>query len=108
MTPNSHFKIALNDSIETIKKGDKLSQAFNPHSDLFSFLMIQMIEVGEETGKTSEVLTETADFLEEEVFSAMKNLTSIIEPVLMIVVGLVVGLFAFSMLIPIYSLLEVL
>ncbi len=108
ITPNSHFKKALFDSIESIKKGDKLSQAFKPHSGLFSFLMVQMIEVGEETGKTSEVLTETASFLEEEVFSSMKNLTSIIEPILMIIVGLVVGLFAFSMLIPIYSLLEVL
>jgi type IV pilus assembly protein PilC len=108
ITPNSHFKKALSDSIESIKKGDKLSQSFKPYAGLFSFLMVQMIEVGEETGKTSEVLSETASFLEEEVFSSMKNLTSIIEPVLMIVVGLVVGLFAFSMLIPIYSLLEVL
>ncbi len=105
---NVHFKEALNSSAESIKKGSKLSEALNPHSHLFSFLMIQMIEVGEETGNTSEVLEKTADFLEEEVFSAMKNLTSVIEPALMIVVGVAVGFFAFSMLTPIYSIMDML
>ena len=105
-TSNVHFEKAILESAEMVKGGDKLSKSMKPHADLFSFLMIQMIEVGEETGNTSEVLEETADFLEEEVFSSMKNLTSIIEPALMIVVGVSVGFFAFSMLIPIYSLLE--
>ncbi len=103
---NIHFKTAIEDSMQAVKKGDKLSEAFRPHSEILSVLMIQMIEVGEETGNTSEVLEETADFLEEDVFSAMDNLTSIIEPALMIVVGSAVAFFAFSMLIPIYSLLE--
>ena len=107
-TTNVHFENALMDSSESIQRGDKLSESMRPHINLFSFLLIQMIEVGEETGKTSDVLAETADFLEEEVFSSMKNLTSIIEPVLMIIVGTAVGFFAFSMLIPIYSLLEAL
>ena len=105
-TSNIYFEKAILKSAEAVREGDKLSKSLRPYSDLFSFLMIQMIEVGEETGKTSDVLEETADFLEEEVFSSMKNLTSIIEPVLMIVVGTAVGFFAFSMLIPIYSLLE--
>ncbi|MGM0439195.1 MAG: type II secretion system F family protein [Patescibacteria group bacterium] len=107
-TSNIYFKEAMKEAKISIKKGDNLSESLKPHSDIFSFLLIQMIEVGEETGKTSEVLDETAEFLEEEVFSSLKNLTSIIEPALMIIVGVAVGFFAFSMLMPMYSLLEVL
>lgn len=105
---NVYFKESILDAVESVKKGDKLSEALKPHAELYSFLMIQMIEVGEETGKTSEVLSETAEFLEEEVYSSMKNLTSVIEPALMILIGAAVGFFAISMLMPIYSLLEAL
>ncbi len=102
---NSYHKEAINNSIETMKKGGKLSHALTPYSGLYSSLMIQMIEVGEETGQTSEVLSKVADFLEEEVFNITKNLSSTIEPVLMVVIGAAVGFFAISMLQPIYSMI---
>ncbi len=105
---NKYFKQAIEESVEVIKKGGTLSQALKPHSDLYSPLMIQMIEVGEETGKTSEVLSKTAAFLEEEVFNFTKNLTSTIEPILMVIIGVVVGFFALSMLQPIYSIFDAL
>ena len=62
-----------------------------------------MIKVGEEAGKVSELLLRVALFFEEEVNDLTKNLSTIIEPLLMIVIGLVVGLFSYSMLQPIYS-----
>ncbi|GAI16435.1 unnamed protein product [marine sediment metagenome] len=67
-----------------------------------------MIEVGEETGKTSDVLEKLAEFFEEEVANATKNLSAVIEPVLMLIVGAVVGFFAISMIQPMYSMMEAL
>ena len=65
-----------------------------------------MIEVGEETGETVEVLEKLGDFFEEEVATATKNLVAVIEPLLMLVIGGVVGFFAISMIQPMYSMLQ--
>ena len=103
---NFYFKQALTQSIEKVKKGQKFSQALKPYQDLYSVAVIQMIEVGEETGQTSEVLQKLADFYEEEVANATKNLASVIEPVIMLLIGGVVGFFAVSMVQPIYSIMS--
>ena len=102
---NSYFKKSILESIEAMKKGEKLSQALKPYSELYSLLMVHMIEVGEETGQTSKVLSRTSEFLEEEIFNLTKNLTSIIEPILMIVVGAAIGFFAIAMIQPMYSMI---
>jgi type IV pilus assembly protein PilC len=65
-----------------------------------------MMEIGEETGETSTVLQKLADFFEEEVAASTKNLTAIIEPILMLFIGGVVGFFAISMIQPMYSMLQ--
>ena len=64
-----------------------------------------MVAVGEETGETSKILGKLAEFFEEEVTNATKNLSAVIEPVLMLLIGAVVGFFAVSMIQPIYSML---
>ena len=74
--------------------------------EVFPYLVIQMIEVGEETGKTPDVLLNLAEFYEEEVDQITKNLSSIIEPVLMLVIGAAVGFFAVAIIQPIYSIME--
>jgi type IV pilus assembly protein PilC len=66
----------------------------------------QMIAVGEETGKTEMVLEKLATFYEDEVTQITKNMSSIIEPILMLLIGGGVGFFAVAMLQPMYSVLE--
>jgi type IV pilus assembly protein PilC len=65
-----------------------------------------MVRVGEESGALSDVLARIAEFYEEEVDNATKNLSSIIEPILMLIIGAIVGIFAISMIQPMYSLMS--
>lgn len=102
---NTHFRGALIASAEKVRKGAKVSEALHPYEGLYPSVVIQMLEVGEETGQTSEVLRKLADFFEGEISNVTKNLTSIIEPILMLVIGVVVGFFAISMIQPMYSML---
>jgi len=102
---NFYFKEAMTKAKEEVKKGGKLSEALKPYQNLYPLLVIQMIEVGEETGQTSDILAKLADFFEEEVTLATKNLSSLIEPLLMLLVGGAVGFFAISMIQPMYSML---
>ncbi len=102
---NVYYKNALLESLEKVKKGEKLSDALKVHEDIFSLVVIQMIKVGEETGKTASILTKLADFFEEEIDYATKGLVSVIEPVLMIIIGGAIGFFAISMIQPMYSML---
>jgi len=102
---NFYYKEAIAEVTEKVRKGEKLSEALEPHQDIYPPTIIQMIAIGEETGETSSILAKLADFFEEEVFNITQNLTSVIEPVLMLIVGAAVGLFAISMFQPIYSML---
>lgn len=103
---NIHYKNAILKSAEEVKTGKKLSQALRDHGKVYPQVVIQMIEVGEETGETSEILQKLADFFEEEVTNATKNLSAVVEPVLMLIIGGVIGFFAISMLQPMYSMLS--
>ncbi|PIP34687.1 secretion system protein, partial [Candidatus Falkowbacteria bacterium CG23_combo_of_CG06-09_8_20_14_all_41_10] len=73
-------------------------------SNIYPVMVVQMVEVGETTGSLSDTLRNLAKFYEEEVSNITKNLSSIIEPALMIIVGIAVGFFAISIIQPIYSL----
>ena len=103
---NYYYQEALTESIEQIQKGINLSAIVKKHKKIFPILVSQMIEVGEETGKTEVVLLKLAEFYEAEVDQLTKNLSSIIEPVLMIIIGTAVGFFAVSMLTPMYSIMD--
>jgi len=102
---NFYFKEAMAEAAEKVRKGEKLSEALKPYQNIYPLIVIQMIEVGEETGETSSILAKLADFFEEEVGRATENLASIIEPVIMLIIGAAVGFFAISMVQPMYSIL---
>ena len=100
--------MALMESAKSVQKGQTLSQSLSKYKNLFPPMVIQMIEVGEETGSLSDVLKNLANFYEGEIDNITKNLSSIIEPILMIVIGAAVGFFAVSMIQPMYSMVETL
>jgi len=86
-----------------VMKGDRLSTPLG-EGGIFPEMVVQMIAVGEETGKVDEMLLKVADFYESEVDATIKAMTSIIEPVLIVVLGVLVGFVAVSVISPIYDL----
>ena len=103
---NTFFKEAVLEGRNKIQRGVELSTVIAEYPDIFPVIVAQMIRVGEETGKTEDMMVKLAEFYEEEVNQITKNLSSIIEPVLMLVIGSAVGFFAVAMLQPMYSVLE--
>jgi type IV pilus assembly protein PilC len=102
---NFYYKQALKGASKNIEKGGKLFSSLKPYQNIFPYGTIEMIEIGEETGKTSLILKKLAEFYEEEVSNAAENLSVIIEPVLIVIIGVVVGIFAVSIMGPLYSVL---
>lgn len=88
---------------EHVRKGEPLSASFSQHTKLYPILMSDMLAVGEETGKVAEMLKQIAEFYEEDVAGKTKDLSAIIEPLLMLFIGAFVGIFAVSMIAPIYQ-----
>ncbi len=103
---NVYYKRILEKSIAAVQKGVPLSKVFSEDTRLYPIMFSEMVEVGEETGKLSQMLLDIAEFYEGEVESKTKNLSTIIEPVLMVFIGAAVGFFAVSMISPMYSLLD--
>jgi type IV pilus assembly protein PilC len=103
---NVYYRDALADAIGEVQKGVDLSKVIGKYPKIFPIIVPQILEVGEETGKTDAVLQRLAEFYEEEVSQITKNMSSIIEPILMLLIGGAVGFFAVAMLQPMYSVLE--
>ena len=100
---NVFYKKILQDARLRVEKGTALSEVFIERTDLYPILVGEMILVGEETGQISGMLGELAIFYETEVERKTKDLSTIIEPLLMVVIGAGVGFFALAMIAPIYS-----
>ncbi len=102
-TRNLVYRRAFYDAGQHITKGQKISLQMQKNRQLFPPLMTQMVLVGESTGNLSSSLMFLSDMYEEEINDLTKNLTTLIEPILMIVMGIVVGFVAISIISPIYS-----
>ncbi len=86
-----------------VKLGKPLTESLGKNEDLFPVLVVQMIQVGEESGTMQEILEQLAMHYEEEVDNTLKNLSSIIEPLLLLLIGGAVGILAVALIAPIYS-----
>lgn len=100
---NVFYKKILAEAAVRVEKGDPLSGVFTENEQLYPILVGEMILVGEETGQIANMLQELAGFYENEVEQKTKDLSTIIEPILMVVIGGTVGFFALSVIAPIYS-----
>ncbi len=101
---NVHYKKTLQDGIGYISAGGQISQLFKEQKELYPVMVGEMVEVGEETGHVVEMLEDVATYFEDEVDAKTKNLSTIIEPLLMLVIGGAVAFFAVAMMTPMYSL----
>ncbi|MEK7535435.1 MAG: type II secretion system F family protein, partial [Patescibacteria group bacterium] len=105
---NMYFEDSLSVCAQKVGKGGKLAAALGEYGHLYPVVVVQMVEVGEETGETGNILAKLAEFYEDEVAQVTKNLTSIIEPILMLIIGTMVGFFAISVIQPMYGMLNAL
>ncbi len=102
---NGVISHAIDSARNAIREGQKISAPL-AQSGLFPQMVTHMIDVGEETGRLSEMLTKVSDFYDQEVENAVKALTSLIEPCLIVVMGGIVGFIAVSIMAPIFKLIS--
>ncbi|MDD5208830.1 MAG: type II secretion system F family protein [Elusimicrobiales bacterium] len=100
---NKVIERAINSSRDSIKEGGRISDPLKK-ANIFPPMVIQMISVGEETGGLDNMLNKIADFYDQEVDTAVKGLTSMIEPIIIIVLGFVVGTIVIAMFMPMFAL----
>ena len=101
---NPSYTFAIEKVVVDIRNGLPVSESLAKYETLFPNLLISLITVGERTGTLEQILVTFADFYEEEVDNALRELTSVLEPVLLLVMGLMIGAIAVSIILPIYQL----
>ena len=99
---NAVYKAILNDAAEGVKSGNAVSESMGRHPEIPG-IMVQMMKVGEETGEFGSILKTLARFYAREVTNAVDTLVGLIEPAMVILLGLGVGFLLASILIPIYN-----
>jgi type IV pilus assembly protein PilC len=88
---------------ESVRNGGTISAPMRNEPDAFPGMVVQMVAVGEETGALDSMLSKIADFYEDEVAAAIKALTSILEPLMIIIVGGIVGFIVIAMYMPLFK-----
>ena len=102
---NKIVEIAILNSIEAIKEGETIAAPL-ARENVFPAMVIQMIDVGESAGALDSMLSKIADFYDEEVDTAVDGLTALLEPMLMVFLGIVVGFIVVAMYLPIFKMGE--
>jgi type IV pilus assembly protein PilC len=102
---NVGLERAMHDVVDSVRKGGTIAEPLR-HSPFFPAMVTHMVGVGEETGNLDGMLDKVADFYEDEVAAAVKALTSILEPLMIIVVGGIVGVIVISMYLPLFNVYE--
>lgn len=101
---NTLYKRILAAAVEAVKAGKPVSEALGGHPDIIPKIMIQMMKVGEETGELGNILKTLANFYSREVRNAVDALVDLIEPLMIVMLGLGVAILLASVLVPIYNL----
>jgi type IV pilus assembly protein PilC len=101
---NDVIKTALADVTKMVEKGFPLSFSFSRHPEAFPFILSQMVAVGEETGKTAEIMSKLSHIFEVEVDQKVKTLTSALEPIILVALGIGVAFLVITIILPIYNL----
>jgi type IV pilus assembly protein PilC len=102
---NVYFKETLNKAREAIQKGTPLSAPFAENEKIYPAFFAEMVSAGEETGNLAKMLSDVGVFYENEMDQKTKDFSTIIEPLIMIVIGAVVGFFVYAMLTPMYTMM---
>ncbi len=103
---NMTYKEALEEVAETLKKGEQLSSILARYPKIFTPMVVQMILVGEQSGQVEQMLGELSQYYSNEVDMTMKNFSTIIEPVIILLLGLAVAGVAVAVIMPMYSLAQ--
>lgn len=103
---NVHYQNTMNEAAEKVKKGISIVKTLEAQPKLFPPVVAQMVHIGEESGTLDTISEEIANFYEEDVDQTMQGLSTIIEPILMLVIGGAVALIALAVLMPMYGLVE--
>jgi type IV pilus assembly protein PilC len=101
-TGNIVYEIGVLKMRDEVATGQRLQQAME-NTDLFPNMVIQMIAVGEESGSLDQMSSKVADFYEEDVDNAVDNLSSLLEPMIMAILGVLVGGLVVAMYLPIFK-----
>lgn len=102
-TANIAYRRALKAAASNIAQGEQISSQLAKQPLLFPDIFVEVVAIGEQTGQLSDAFTYLSNFYEEELESATKNLSSALEPTLMIALGIIVGFIAISIITPIYE-----
>jgi type II secretory pathway component PulF len=89
--------------LQQVKKGESLGESMKLRAGRFPGIVSKMIKVGEQSGNLSETFAYLADYYEEDLDSLSRNLSSILEPVLLVFIGIIVAFIAMSVISPIYN-----
>jgi type IV pilus assembly protein PilC len=99
---NEVYKQEVSDAIEKVRNGSSMGEAFKKQK-LFPVMVSQMLSVGEETGSIDKVMEKVTKFYQQEVDNTIENLSSILQPLIMIMIGVMIAFLMISIILPIYQ-----
>jgi type IV pilus assembly protein PilC len=103
---NKVLQLAIQRARNSITQGDTISEPLRT-SGVFPPMVVQMISVGEQTGALDEMLSKIADFYDDEVDTAVEQLTAVIEPIMIVVMGVLVGGMLVAMYLPMFKMASI-
>lgn len=102
---DSHYQKIIKEAVSRVEKGESLTEVFLSHRQSFEGLMVKMFSVGEKSGRLAELLEDLSDFYEKEVDERLDNISTVIEPILMLLVGVGVAALILAIIGPIYQMI---